>query len=120
MMWIEVDLAGIMRAVPAYLPRRIQRVSDNDMMAIKAAVESATRQGAEVLGGAERHERDATGLEDHTVTQGDSYTRAPHRDLPRKARHYDLTSRLYPRPATPSALSASGLSKRSSFARMLR
>jgi polyketide cyclase/dehydrase/lipid transport protein len=47
MMWIEVDLAGIMRAVPAGLLKgRIQRVSDIEMVAIKAAVESAARQGA--------------------------------------------------------------------------
>jgi hypothetical protein len=48
MMWIEVDLAGIMRAVPAgMLKGRIQRVSDSEMVAIKAAVESAVREGAE-------------------------------------------------------------------------
>ena len=47
-MWIEVDLAGIMRAVPAgMLKGRIQRVSDIEMVAIKAAVESGTRAGAE-------------------------------------------------------------------------
>jgi len=47
-MWIEVDLAGIMRAVPSRtLKGRIQRVSDREMAAIKAAVESATRGGAE-------------------------------------------------------------------------
>ena len=47
-MWIEVDLAGIMRAIPATLLKsRIQRVSDLEMVAIKAAVESATRGGAE-------------------------------------------------------------------------
>ena len=47
MMWIEVDLAGIMRAIPAgRLKSRIQRVSDLEMVAIKAAVESATRAGA--------------------------------------------------------------------------
>ena len=47
-MWIEVDLAGIMRAIPAgTLKGRIQRVSDIEMAAIKAAVESATRGGAE-------------------------------------------------------------------------
>ena len=47
-MWIEVDLAGIMRAVPGrILQGRIQRVSDDEMVAIKAAVESATRGGAE-------------------------------------------------------------------------
>jgi hypothetical protein len=47
-MWIEVDLAGIMRAIPSRtLKGRIQRVSDREMAAIKAAVESATRGGAE-------------------------------------------------------------------------
>jgi hypothetical protein len=47
MMWIEVDPAGIMRAIPArILKGRIQRVSDLEMVAIKAAVESATREGA--------------------------------------------------------------------------
>ena len=46
-MWIEVDLAGIMRAVPGLLRGRIQRVSDREMAAIKAAVESAARAGAE-------------------------------------------------------------------------
>jgi polyketide cyclase/dehydrase/lipid transport protein len=40
MMWIEVDLAGIMRAVPGLLKGSIQRVSDREMVAIKAAVES--------------------------------------------------------------------------------
>jgi hypothetical protein len=44
MMWIEVDLAGIMRAIPArFLRDRIQRVSDAEMVAIKAAVESDAR-----------------------------------------------------------------------------
>jgi hypothetical protein len=44
MMWIEVDLAGIMRAIPArFLKDRIQRVSDVEMVAIKAAVESDAR-----------------------------------------------------------------------------
>src|SRR5690348_12261595 len=47
MMWIEVDLSGIMRAVPGLLKGSIQRVSDREMAAIKAAVESATRGGAE-------------------------------------------------------------------------
>ena len=41
-MWVEVDLAGIMRAVPGrVLKDRIQRVSDREMAAIKAGVESA-------------------------------------------------------------------------------
>jgi hypothetical protein len=47
MMWIEVDLAGIMRAVPGLFKGSIQRVSDREMAAIKAAVESATPGGAE-------------------------------------------------------------------------
>jgi Polyketide cyclase / dehydrase and lipid transport len=47
MMWIEVDLAGIMRAIPGrILQGRVQRVSDIEMAAIKAAVESAAREGA--------------------------------------------------------------------------
>jgi polyketide cyclase/dehydrase/lipid transport protein len=47
-MWIEVDLAGIMRAIPGRLLQgSIQRVSDIEMVAIKAAVESAARAGAE-------------------------------------------------------------------------
>jgi Polyketide cyclase / dehydrase and lipid transport len=47
MMWIEVDVAGIMRAVPGILKGSVQRVSDREMAAIKAAVESGTREGAE-------------------------------------------------------------------------
>ena len=40
-MWIEVDLAGIMRAIPSrVLKARIQGVSDQEMVAIRAAVES--------------------------------------------------------------------------------
>jgi carbon monoxide dehydrogenase subunit G len=47
MMWIEVDLGGVMRAIPArLLERRIQRVSDLEMAAIKAAVESAAQSGS--------------------------------------------------------------------------
>jgi hypothetical protein len=45
-MLIEVDLAGIMRAVPGLLQGNIQRVSDREMTAIKAAVESAGRGDA--------------------------------------------------------------------------
>jgi hypothetical protein len=41
LMWIEVHLAGPMRAIPGRLLRaRIQRVSDVEMVAIKAAVEA--------------------------------------------------------------------------------
>src|SRR6202012_3679038 len=47
-MWIEVDLAGVMRAIPGrILKGRIQRVSDQEMAAIKAAVDSATPGGTE-------------------------------------------------------------------------
>ena len=46
-MWIEVDLAGVMRAAAGLLKGSIQRVSDREMAAIKAAVEAATRGGAE-------------------------------------------------------------------------
>ncbi len=47
-MWIEIDLAGIMRAFPSrVLKGRVQRVSDREMAAIKTALESATRVGAE-------------------------------------------------------------------------
>jgi hypothetical protein len=47
-MWIEVDLAGIMRAVPGrVLKARVQRVSDREMAAIKVAVEYATPRGAD-------------------------------------------------------------------------
>jgi Polyketide cyclase / dehydrase and lipid transport len=45
-MWIEVDLAGIMRAAPGLLKGSLQRVSDREMVAIKAAVESAAPEGA--------------------------------------------------------------------------
>ena len=46
MMWVEVDLQNVMRAIPGrVLNRRIQRVMDVEMAAIKAAVESATPGG---------------------------------------------------------------------------
>jgi hypothetical protein len=52
MMWIEVDLAGIMRAVPGRLIQRsVQRVSNIEMELIKAAVESGARTGAEAVDG---------------------------------------------------------------------
>jgi hypothetical protein len=47
MMWIEVDLAGIMRAAPGLFKGSIQRVSDREMVAIKTAVESTTREAAQ-------------------------------------------------------------------------
>jgi hypothetical protein len=47
LMWIEVDLAGIMRAIRRTLRGSVQRVSDREMAAIKAAVESRTRESVE-------------------------------------------------------------------------
>ena len=42
MMWVEVDLKNVMRAIPGgALNGRIRRVMDVEMTAIKAAVESA-------------------------------------------------------------------------------
>jgi hypothetical protein len=50
-MWIEVELGGLMRVIPSgILQRRIQRVSDREMVNIKAAVESATPGGEVLLG----------------------------------------------------------------------
>jgi hypothetical protein len=47
MMWVEIDPANIMRAIPGrVLQGRIQRVSDIEMAAIKAAVESDVQAGA--------------------------------------------------------------------------
>ncbi|MBV9444312.1 MAG: SRPBCC family protein [Streptosporangiaceae bacterium] len=46
MMWIEVDLAGIMRVMPGLLKGRIQRVSDLEMASIKAAVEAEAEAAA--------------------------------------------------------------------------
>ena len=46
MMWVEVDLEGLMRAMPgSVLNGRIRRVMDREMASIKAAVESAARGG---------------------------------------------------------------------------
>jgi hypothetical protein len=42
MMWVEVDFAGIMRAIPAgAFKRRVQRVSDLEMVLIRSALEPA-------------------------------------------------------------------------------
>jgi hypothetical protein len=48
LMWIEIDLAGIMRVVPGRsLQGRVQRVSDLEMVLIKAAAEADARESAE-------------------------------------------------------------------------
>jgi hypothetical protein len=47
-MWVEVDLEGVMRLIPGRMLRnRIQRVSDLEMVGIKAAVEAAAPAGAD-------------------------------------------------------------------------
>jgi hypothetical protein len=47
MMWVEVDLMSVMRAIPgSVLNGRIRGVMDLEMVAIKAAVESATAGGS--------------------------------------------------------------------------
>jgi polyketide cyclase/dehydrase/lipid transport protein len=47
MMWVEVDLANIMHVIPGRaIQGRVQRVSDIEMAAIKAAVESDVQAGA--------------------------------------------------------------------------
>jgi hypothetical protein len=48
MMWVEVDLENVMRAIPGRLLNgRIRRVMDIEMAAIKAAVESDTPGGSD-------------------------------------------------------------------------
>jgi uncharacterized protein YndB with AHSA1/START domain len=47
-MWVEVDLASLMRAIPArVLKGRIQGVMEIELAAMKAAVESATPRGSD-------------------------------------------------------------------------
>jgi hypothetical protein len=47
MMWVEVDLANIMRVIPGRsLQGQVQRVSDIEMAAIKTAIESDVQAGA--------------------------------------------------------------------------
>lgn len=47
MMWVEVDLANVMRVYPGTALRaQIQRVSDLEMAGIRAAVEADVRTGA--------------------------------------------------------------------------
>ena len=80
-MWVEVDPEGVMRAIPGrVLEGRIRRVMDREMAAIKAAVESATPGGRV----ADRRTRE------HLI---ETYRK--------KAKHYDITSRLYPVPGYP-------------------
>ena len=47
MMWVEVALKSLMRAIPRVLNARIGRVMDVELAAMKVAVESATPGGSE-------------------------------------------------------------------------
>ena len=85
-MWVEVDLEGVMRAIPGrVLEGRIRRVMDREMAAIKAAVESATPGGKQKRG----------------VSQIDSTREHLIETYRKKAKHYDITSRFYPVPGYP-------------------
>jgi hypothetical protein len=54
-MWVEVDLSNVMRALPSRaLNRRIQRVMDVEMAAIKVAAESPAPGRARPLTGESR------------------------------------------------------------------
>jgi demethylmenaquinone methyltransferase/2-methoxy-6-polyprenyl-1,4-benzoquinol methylase len=98
MMWVEVDFAGIMRAIPAgMLKGRVQRVSDIEMEAIKAAVESDARQGGKSATG----RRDTAGADEHTGSQINGRREHLIEVYRKKAKHYDSTSWLYPVPGYP-------------------
>ena len=100
-MWIEVDLAGVMRAIPGpLLEARIQHVSEREMVAIKAAVESAA-PGSDSRMRSARGSPATTGVEERTVSQRDRTREHLIETYRRKAQHYDLTSRLYPAPGYP-------------------
>lgn len=63
-MWVEVDLRGIMRAIPGRLVNgRIRRVMDREMAGIRAAVEPAVPSGADpgIGAGAAAHPLQAHG-----------------------------------------------------------
>jgi demethylmenaquinone methyltransferase/2-methoxy-6-polyprenyl-1,4-benzoquinol methylase len=99
-MWIEVELAGIMRAVPGRILRgRIQRVSNREMAAIKVAVESVTLRGSHSSMGAETSGDSA--IDHRTVSPADRARNHLIATYRRNAKHYDLTSRIYPVPGYP-------------------
>src|SRR5215469_3272048 len=58
-------------------------------------------RGRGVLGGMARSYRDATGIEEHTVSQIDRTREHLIEIYRKKAKHYDITSRLYPVPGYP-------------------
>jgi hypothetical protein len=69
------------------------------------------------VGGA-RFCRDASEIEEHTVSQVDRRREHLIETYRKKAKHYDITSRLYPVPGYPQRHNASGPYKRSAFARV--
>jgi ubiquinone/menaquinone biosynthesis C-methylase UbiE len=86
MMWVEVDLQNLMRAIPGrVLQGRIQPVMDREMAAIKAALESAKPGGSD-----SQTVSEMDGTREHLI--------AIYR---KKAKHYDITSRFYPVPGYP-------------------
>src|SRR5262249_22157728 len=118
-MWIEVDLAGIMHAIPGrFLKGRIQRVSDRERAAIKAAGESAARGGAESEMGwrallPRRHRDRGAHREPHRP-----HARAPDRDVPQEGealRHHLPAlpgARLPPARTTPPGRTSTRPSRR--------
>ena len=62
--------------------------------------------------------RDAAGIEGHTVSQIDHKRDRLIETYRKKAKHYDITCRLYPVPATPNGHNASGPYRRSAFVRV--
>jgi Polyketide cyclase / dehydrase and lipid transport len=64
MMWIEVDLGGFMRGIPGrVLKARVRRVSDRELAAMKAALESAPPGASDSGRSGARTDRDATGID---------------------------------------------------------
>ena len=102
MMWIEVDLAGIMRAIPGPPAQRQnsarERYRDGGDQGC-CRVRCARRRG--VLDGAAGRYGDAAELEEHTVSQVDRTREHLIETYRKKAKHYDVTSRLYPAPGYP-------------------
>ena len=103
MMWIEVDLAGIMRAIRSVCSKTefsasaISRWWRSRLLSVRCA----GRRG--VLDGAARLYRDAAELEEHIVTQTDRPQERLIETYRKKAKHYDITSRLYPAPGYPTS-----------------
>jgi demethylmenaquinone methyltransferase/2-methoxy-6-polyprenyl-1,4-benzoquinol methylase len=101
-MWIEVDLAGIMRAVPGRVLRgRIQRVSNRELAAIKAAIESATLRGRHSSMSAATSRSDASAVGERTLSPTGHAREHLIETYRRSAKHYDITSWFYPVPGYP-------------------